>query len=245
MRPLSASDVEVRVGQCNGRGVSLLLYKDARCDMRMLDEEYGAENWQCAYERIGDVLFCKVGVYLAWKDDWVWKMDCGTKSNMEADKGEASDAFKRACFRWGIGRELYTAPFIWVTDCAIKEGRNGNKVCHDRFSVESMEVEGGKIVALNVRNDTAGKTVFRWKASSRPGKAAERPQEARVGEDPDKEARQASKARLWAAIKRFAAAPGSTEQKVLDGVKRRPDWQESAEWFEAVALELEEACDGN
>lgn len=163
-RPLDASDVEVRAAMVRQNGVQLLLYKDARCDMRLLDEAVGAENWQCEYERIGDVLFCRVGIFDESKG-WVWKEDCGTKSNMEADKGEASDAFKRACFRWGIGRELYTAPFIWIpaNRCRIQPGRNGKFVCYDRFAVTSMEVEYGRITELTVVNATTGAVAYSTK----------------------------------------------------------------------------------
>lgn len=161
-RPLEASDVEVRVAQVNDKGCSLLLYKDARCDMRLLDEAVGADNWECEYEQIGGVLYCRVGIYSVARDDTVWKQDCGVRSNMEGEKGEASDAFKRACFKWGIGRELYTAPFIWVPSdcCAITQGKNGKLACYDRFSVASMEVEDGRITELSIRNDKTGRIVF-------------------------------------------------------------------------------------
>lgn len=96
-------------------GCSLLLYKDARVDMRMLDEVYGPNNWQRSHELINGNLFCTISVWDADKGVWVNKQDVGTESNTEKEKGQASDAFKRAAFNWGIGRELYTAPFIWIT----------------------------------------------------------------------------------------------------------------------------------
>lgn len=172
---LTAQDVEARVGQCNEKGATLLLYKDARCDMRLLDKAVGPERWQCRYEVVKDNLFCSVGIEFG--GEWVWKQDVGVESNMEAQKGEASDAFKRACFKWGIGRELYTAPFIWVPAPAYTpaKGRNGKPTTYDRFSVERMEVSDGKITDLSIRNDKTGKTVFSMKGGMAVNDAGERP----------------------------------------------------------------------
>ena len=114
MRNLKPDEIEVRVGTVGAKGVTMLLYKNARVDRAMLDEEYGAMNWSCRYEEHKGNLFCSIGVYDTDKKEWVWKEDCGTESQTEKQKGEASDAFKRAGFRWGIGIELYTSPFIFM-----------------------------------------------------------------------------------------------------------------------------------
>ena len=113
-RTLKADEVDARVGTCNQNGFSLLLYKDARCDQNILDEAVGPENWQRRHYEVKGNMFCSVGIYDDAKKDWIWKDDCGTESNTEKEKGEASDSFKRACFNWGIGRELYTSPFIYI-----------------------------------------------------------------------------------------------------------------------------------
>lgn len=120
--------------------------------MMLLDETVGAENWQCDFRSIDGKLFCGIGCRFG--GEWVWKWDTGTPSNMEAQKGEASDARKRAGFAWGIGRELYTAPFIWVSadKCSIKPGRNGKPQCYDNFRVTEMEVDEGHIVKLTICN---------------------------------------------------------------------------------------------
>lgn len=154
---LKASDIEVRVGSVakSGNSLTLLLYKDARVDMRLLDETVGESNWQCKYYRLGDSLFCEVGIKV--DGEWVWKSDCGSESNMEAKKGEASDAFKRACFRWGIGRELYTAPEIRVPNGLADI--QGTK-CYDRFEVTELTYEDGKIADLTIHNVTKGKVAF-------------------------------------------------------------------------------------
>ena len=150
-RDLTADDIEVRVQSVKQNGLILLLYKNARVDMAILDETVGPENWQREHYECKGNLFCRVGINFTATatPNWVWKSDCGVESNTEAQKGEASDSFKRACFNWGIGRELYTAPFIWVpaSKCNISNGK-----CYDRFAVEKIAVENKKIVGLSIIN---------------------------------------------------------------------------------------------
>jgi hypothetical protein len=154
-RDLTADEIECRVQQVKEKGLVLLLYKNARVDQNILDEAVGAAHWQREHYECKGNLFCRVGINtnaLLGKDDdrWVWKSDCGTESNTEAQKGEASDSFKRACFNWGIGRELYTAPFIWIpaAKCQIKDG----KKCYDNFVVERIVIENKQITALSIQN---------------------------------------------------------------------------------------------
>lgn len=167
-RDLTAEDIEVRVQSAKQNGVILLLYKNARVDMNILDETVGAENWQREHYECKGNLFCRVGIEI--NDKWIWKSDCGTESNTEAKKGEASDSFKRACFNWGIGRELYTSPFIWVgkDKCGIIETvKNNKKVysCYDDFEVEKIKIENKKITGLAIKNATTGKRCFVWQQS--------------------------------------------------------------------------------
>ena len=115
MRLLTAGEIDCRIGNTTEKGASILLYKDARVDMRILDETYGSMNWQRLHEVVNGNLFCTIEVWDSEKGCWVSKQDVGTESFTEKEKGEASDSFKRAGFNWGIGRELYTAPFIWIT----------------------------------------------------------------------------------------------------------------------------------
>lgn len=122
-RKLMADEIDVRAGRVidgKKQGALLLLYKDARCDMDLLDETVGAMNWQRKHSR--DNANCAVGIYDSDKQEWIWKEDTGTESNAEAAKGLASDSFKRACTNWGIGRELYTAKNIFVP-CELKDGK--------------------------------------------------------------------------------------------------------------------------
>lgn len=155
-RDLTESEIDCRIQSVHkeGKGLILLLYKDARVDQNILDETVGAENWQREHYECKGNLFCRVGIDTnALAENavprWVWKADCGVESNTEAQKGEASDSFKRACFNWGIGRELYTSPFIWIPadKCSIKNGK-----CYDKFEVEKIVIENKTITALSIIN---------------------------------------------------------------------------------------------
>ena len=133
IRTLAASEIDCRVGMVSQRTkrVNILLYKNARVDMAMLHELAGPENWQRDHKEIKGNLYCGVGINTS--NGWVWKWDCGTESNTEKEKGEASDSFKRACVNWGIGRELYTAPAIWI-ECSDKEWNDGKPYVDLRVS---------------------------------------------------------------------------------------------------------------
>lgn len=121
-RLLKADEIEVRVGQVSKGKASLLLYKDARCDMAILDEVYDG-RWQRDHKELKGNLYGGVAVWDSDLMQWLWRWDCGTESNTEKEKGEASDSFKRACVNLGIGRELYTAPPIWVDAETEQDGR--------------------------------------------------------------------------------------------------------------------------
>ena len=123
-RDLYAGEIECRVAQVKETGVTLLLYKDARCDQNILDETVGPFNWQRHHSR--DNANCVVSIWDDKKSCWVGKEDTGTESTTEKEKGLASDSFKRDCFNWGIGRELYTAPFIWIPAAGCTELKQNN-----------------------------------------------------------------------------------------------------------------------
>ena len=171
-RDLTADDIEVRVQSVKQNGVILLLYKTARTDMSILDETVGAENWQDKFYEVKGIMFCSIGINANYEnpelpDRWIWKSDAGTESNQDAEKGNASDARKRAGFAWGIGRCLYTSPLIWVKSdkCNIQNGK-----CYDRFSVEKIAIENKKIVGLSIINNSIkadnikDKRCFVWSA---------------------------------------------------------------------------------
>lgn len=164
-RDLTAEEIECRVQSVKQNGLVLLLYKNARCDMNILDETVGAECWQREHYECKGNLFCRVSICVETKKgdaifpEWVWKSDCGVESNTEAQKGEASDSFKRACFNWGIGRELYTAPFIWIPaeKCNINNGK-----CYDKFEVDKITIQDKRITSLVINNTSKKCEAFSW-----------------------------------------------------------------------------------
>lgn len=160
-RTLNANEIDCRIATIKKEGVTLLLYKDARVDQNILDETVGPMNWQRSHSR--DNANCTVSLWDEEKKQWVAKEDTGKESFTEAEKGLASDSFKRACFNWGIGRELYSAPNIWIpsTGADIKQGGSGKLQCYDKFSVEKILYdENRNIVALSIRNDSKNTRVF-------------------------------------------------------------------------------------
>lgn len=173
MRTLKANEIEVRVGQINEKGATLLLYKDARVDMVLLDEL--GKPWKREHQLIDGKLFCTVSVWNAEISQWESRQDVGTESNTEKEKGQASDSFKRACVNWGIGRELYSAPFIWIS--ADKYNGYINPKTHkpatyDKFSVTHIDYdENREITELTIKNDKTGEVVFSY-----PSKAPKKPQ---------------------------------------------------------------------
>lgn len=176
IRPLKAEEIECRIAAVSEKGLSLLLYKDARVDQRILDETFGPFGWKRSHQCIDGNLYCTVEVRDRETGEWVAKQDVGTVSYSEKEKGQASDSFKRACFNWGIGRELYTAPFIWIpAGKAViweKEGRERKHACGDRFRVASISYNGDReISGLVIQNDR-GQTVYELKEKEAPGKRA-------------------------------------------------------------------------
>lgn len=156
-RPLRADEIECRVAQVKSTGVQLLLYKNARADMNVLDETVGCMNWKREHTR--DNANCIVSIWDDDKKQWVGKEDTGAESYTEKEKGLCSDSFKRSCVNWGIGRQLYTSPFIWINANNVEI--NGTK-CYERFSVSSITVDSGNIVSLEIAN-SKGVKVFSWK----------------------------------------------------------------------------------
>ena len=161
-RKLNADEIEARISTVSEKGCQILLYKNARCDMNILDETVGAFNWQRDHKELKGNMYAGISIWDAKKDQWVTKWDCGSESNTEAEKGEASDSFKRAGFNWGIGRELYTAPFIWFKGSqlgSLQQDSKGKWKCYDKFSVEAVEYSENKISYLKILNKTSKEIV--------------------------------------------------------------------------------------
>lgn len=165
-RLLRADEIDARIATVKGTGLTILLYKDARCDMNILDETVGSMNWQRSHSR--DNANCTVSLWDENKKQWISKEDTGTESNTEKEKGLASDSFKRACFNWGIGRELYTAPFMWIPadKCKI-ETRGSGHTCYDRFKVEDIRYKGRTISYVRIKNTTT-KAVIEFGDNAEP-----------------------------------------------------------------------------
>ena len=168
-RKLLASEIDCRVATVKqpsqdgkGGGVSILLYKDARVDMRLLDEVYGAMGWKREHQVLDGRLYCTISVYDGRTGQWVSKQDVGVESYTEKEKGQASDSFKRAGFNWGIGRELYTAPFIWV-NLSEKEWRKAGQGMQPNINLSVAEIEynGDDICYLRLV-DRNGAERFKW-----------------------------------------------------------------------------------
>ena len=166
-RQLKANEIDCRVASVSKEGsLMLLLYKDARVDQKILDEAFGIFGWQRKHEIIGGNLYCTVSVKNPETGEWVSKQDVGVESYTEKEKGQASDSFKRACFNLGIGRELYSAPQIWIDKGNYKE--NGKGSTYDRFSVSEIGYdEDGNINRLVILNNSLRKIVFRTGYPSR------------------------------------------------------------------------------
>lgn len=177
IRLLRNDEIEVRVQSfnSNSNNAIFLLYKDARCDMRILDEVFGIDGWEREHQLIDGKLFCTVRVWSNKRNAWISKQDVGTESNTEKEKGQASDAFKRACFNWGIGRELYTAPLISVK-CTDKDLYN-NK-CTLKLEVKHIAYNDNREISELVLVDRFGNERYNWKN----GKAAKVQEPAKVSE---------------------------------------------------------------
>ena len=163
-RKLEADEIECRVARVAAKSdrLELLLYKTARTDAAILDETVGGSNWQCDFKSIDGKLFCGIGIRTNDSNEWVWRWDCGSEGMIEPEKSLASDAFKRAGFKFGIGVELYSAPRIIVySDKAnIRDGK-----CYDRFRVQTVGYdENGRINRLKIFNESARCVCYDWTA---------------------------------------------------------------------------------
>ena len=170
LRLLRADEIDVKVKKVTAKGAIALLYKNVRTDMSILDETFGAENWTDDYREIKGNLFCGIGIKSTNSSDYVWKWDCGIESREDEGnekKGEASDAFKRAGSKWGIGRELYSAPFIFINLETEQDGKSYKlKDKFAKFYVSEIEYEQRKIKSVVIK-DRDGNVVF-GKGASQP-----------------------------------------------------------------------------
>ena len=184
-RLLEKEEIECRVQQVmkDNSGCILLLYKTARTDYNLLDETIGAMNWQCDYKEIKGNLYCYISIYNKDLQQWITKSNCGVESNTEAEKGEASDSLKRAGFVWGIGRELYTAPFTYIR--LTSEDFNNSKL-KTSFKVKEIGYTNRTITKL-VIEDNKGNIRFKFGSVDEEESAQKRIAKNKALENQDKE----------------------------------------------------------
>lgn len=227
IRLLKAEEIECRVSAVNEKGVSLLLYKDARVDQRILDETFGIFGWKRSHQTIDGNLYCTVEIYDKESGEWVAKQDVGTAGYTEKEKSLASDSFKRACFNWGIGRELYSAPFIWIPAGKTEIQKKGDRYfCSDRFRVNSIECSPEKeITGLKIVSER-GATVYelRGKKENAVGQEGTEPLQERQMKQLQAELDRTGVA-LEAVLKRYGIRDVSqmseeTYEKALSGLRR-------------------------
>lgn len=184
-RTLKANEIDCRIQSLNEKnenvGAVVLLYKDARVDMRLLDEVVGALNWKREHTIIGDRLYCTVSIFNEHTGEWVGKSDVGTESNTEKEKGQASDSFKRACFNWGIGRELYSAPFTYINLQKNEwyPGKDGKPKSNARFTVKEIEYDENRNISKLIIIDNKGSVRFTMGGNAAPAPAT-KPKEKHV-----------------------------------------------------------------
>lgn len=170
IRLLKAGEIECRVATIKEHGLSLLLYKDARVDQKILDEVFGIYGWKRKHDCIDGNLYCTVSVKNNETGEWISKQDVGTSGMAEQEKSQASDSFKRACVNIGIGRELYSAPFIWISaiHAPIRIDKRGDKYyCSNKFYVSKINYNKDReIDSLQIVNES-GQEVFSWSLNNK------------------------------------------------------------------------------
>ena len=170
-RTLKAAEIDCRISTVSQKGISLLLYKDARVDQNILDETVGPMNWQRSHSR--DNANCTVSLWDDEKQQWISKEDTGTESNTEKEKGLASDSFKPACYIIivpviGIFLRKKCSPFIWIAvgDCKVVDSGRTDKygkpvfTCYDKFKVSRIGYDTDRNIIDLVIVDKKGKAVF-------------------------------------------------------------------------------------
>ena len=220
IRNLNPEEIECRVGTVMEQGITLLLYKNARVDQTILDEVFGICGWQRRHNMIGSELYCILSIWDDEKQQWVQKEDVGTESDYEKAKGAASDSFKRACFNIGIGRELYSAPFIYIPINKVQVGnKNGKKYVKDRFSVKNIHTTADKTITdLEIVNQR-GETVYTYRTASTSRQSIEADQKEEQAEmisDQDIQNLYAELGRTGVTIQKILSRYGITSVKEMD-----------------------------
>ena len=211
IRLLKANEIEARVQTVKENGCSILLYKDARCDMKILDETFGMMGWQRKHNVVNGNLFCTVSIYNSDTKQWIDKEDVGIESNTAKEKGQASDSFKRACFNIGIGRELYTSPFVWVklNKEDVKEYKGKFQV-NRKFEVKEIAYNDDREINRLVIVDEKGKVRYEL------GKQIKQEAKAEAKKEVKQIITQDQITRLYT----ISTKKGFTEQQVKEVIKK-------------------------
>ena len=213
-RGLYPDEIEIRVGTVSQRGATLLLYKNARVDMALLDQVVGPMNWQRDHKEVKGNMYCGIGI--EGDDGWVWKWDCGTESNTEAEKGESSDSFKRAGFNWGLGRELYTAPLIFINCETEAEGykyklKNKSEFYDTKVSKIEYEDYNGSRRISKLEITRKGKVIYSWQSDTEIVNMMKEGETALASED------------LKKGLKALCKQKGVTQRWMLQAIGSDPD----------------------
>lgn len=233
-RNLYPDEVELRVAQSgkgrNGAWAQYLIYKDARVDQRLLDETVGPMRWQKSYNYLDGKLYCAVSIWDEELKTWVSKEDVGTESNTEKVKGEASDAFKRACFCWGLGRELYTAPkdlFITLQPGEYTERDGKIYPKNQLFDVAVMDVDENKRITHLVVIDKQANVRFEYpRQMSKPAKAS-KPAASEYRQHP-------TEGQIMSMAKRIAAGEDLTDKIQTTFLMSQQEWM----WLDAEVKKI-------
>lgn len=134
----------------DGNKAMALAYLNSRDVQDRLDAVCTPSGWQCEHYDVGNKTACKIGIYIKNKNDgeygqWVWKTDGAGETQIEAEKGAFSGAFKRAAVMWGIGRYLYDMPTIWAP-CETYE--KNSKKYWKRWKGDPWDIVGGKTTSV-------------------------------------------------------------------------------------------------
>ena len=176
-RKLKANEIEVRIGATTKKTYSLLLYKDARVDMALLDEVVGVGNWQREHKILGNDIYCRVGIWDNDKSQWVWKEDAGSSGSIEVEKSKASDSFKRACVNLGIGRELYTSPEIKIW----KKDENDDSYKYEHYFVKEIDYTNNEISKLIICEEKSGEVIFSYPKGAKVSQTTQKTQKNENG----------------------------------------------------------------
>lgn len=112
--PFDPRFVKWRVGATNAektKGIALA-YIDSREVKKRFDEVCSIAGWQDRLIPVDGGFISEIDIKI--NNEWVTRSNAAGYTKVEPIKGGASDAFKRAASKWGVGHYLYYLPNVWV-----------------------------------------------------------------------------------------------------------------------------------